>query len=253
VLDIPRDGKWEDDVLPQMQKHSTKHFDIYCFPNSTAYRDISTIAEARERGHSAICQFLGTEDKRRIRLIFFEDKTSKQVKTGHQGMGWAFGDTVVEVYNESEQLDPYHETAHILMRTHGNPPALFTEGFAVYMSEYLGAPPLKNLGGGELSLYARVKELAKQGQWITLGELLTYTEIGSEASRPRVSYAQAGAFVKYLIEQSGKDRFLEAYRTLKNSADTQVHRRNADDFKRIYGRSVDQLEPDWRKAMDLSE
>ena len=43
------------------------------------------------------------------------------------------GNTIVEIYNKAQKLDPYHETVHVLMRSFGSPPALFNEGFAVYM------------------------------------------------------------------------------------------------------------------------
>ena len=117
-----------------MEKHSTEHFDIYYFKNSTAEKQIDQIADEKEKGYKEICQFLEKDTDIRIRMIFFEDDVSKQNATGHQGAGWAFGNTIVEIYNEEQKLDPYHETTHILMNPFGRPPALFNEGFAVYMS-----------------------------------------------------------------------------------------------------------------------
>ena len=96
-------------------------------------------------------------------MILFEDGATKYSYTGHQGAGWAFGNTVVEIYNEKEKLDPYHETTHVLMRAYGSPPALFNEGFATYMSERLGAQALAAMQGGESSIYERVRELDGKG------------------------------------------------------------------------------------------
>ena len=131
------------------------------------------------------------------------------------------------------------------MRPNGNPPALFNEGFAVYMSEKLGAKALESLGGGSSSLYARVKKLKNNGQWINLEELMIYNEIGSEKTQPYISYAEAGAFVKFLIEKYGRDKFLQIYQTLKNSDDKMVHKQNIKKLTDIYGRSLEKLEKEW--------
>jgi len=182
-------------------------------------------------------------------LILFEDPKLKQRATGHRGTGWAFGKTIVEVYNNEQKLDPYHETTHIIMRTFGNPPALLNEGFAVYMSERLGAPALDNLSGGKSTIYQRVRELKAKGKWIKLEELMTYTEIGSSKSRPPVAYPEAASFVKFLIDTYGKVKFLEAYKTLKNSGDWQVQQQNEARLSRIYGQSLAELEAQWEGAV----
>ncbi len=247
LVKAPGPGAWEGLTLPKMHKRRTEHFDIYYFTGSTAEKEADLIAEAKERGYAAICKFLGQESDVRIRLILFEDQKTKFLKTGHQGMGWAYGQTIVEVYNQKDRLDPNHETTHVLMGPHGNPPALLIEGFAVYMSERLGAPALEHLGGGTASIYERVRNLKGSGEWIGLEELLTNTEIGSEASRSHVSYAEAGAFVKFLIDRFGKDKFLEVYKSLQNSDDPRVHRQNRTALERVYGHSLQNLEESWQK------
>lgn len=245
-------GSWEERLLPKMSKRATAHFDIYYRQGSTAAHDIERIAERREKGYQAICEFLGCEARPRIRLVLFEDQDVKFRETGHHGAGWAFDATNVEVYNENEQLDPYHETTHVLAGSLGHPPALFNEGLAVYMAERLGAPALKNLGGADFLLDQRVAEFRKQMEWIPLEELLTYTEIGSDRTRPPVSYAEAGAFVKFLNEAYGNDKFLKAYKSLKNSADAAVRQQNRKEIERIYGKAATMLEEEWRQATDAS-
>lgn len=112
---------------------------------------------------------------------------------------------------------------------------------------------MKNLGGGEASLYERARELKEKGDWIPLQELLTYTEIGSEMSRPPVSYAEAGAFVKFLIDAYGREKFLEAYKSLKSSEDKVVHQHNREELERICGKSLEVLCQEWHAAMGLSD
>ncbi|KKL70688.1 hypothetical protein LCGC14_2102410, partial [marine sediment metagenome] len=243
---------WEERLLPKMKKAATAHFDIYCFEGSSSARAAKSIAKRREQGYQAISEFLGTKSDVRIRLILFEDKRAKHRETGHQGMGWAFGQTIVEVYGEEGHLDPYHETTHVLARSMGSPPALFQEGLAVYVSERLGAPALKDLGGGKSSLQARVRELKRKNQWVDLEKLLTYTEIGSRRTRPPISYAEAGAFVKFLIEKHGMAKFRRAYGELKGSADANVHRGNKATLQTIYGQSLEGLDREWQSTFSAA-
>ena len=239
---------WEQHVLDKMEKRSTKHFDIYYFKESTAAREIDQIAEQKDKGFQEICRFLGKDSDIRIRLVLFEDGRTKHAETGHQGRGWAYGNTIVEVYNEQEQLDPYHETTHILMRPFGNPPALFNEGFAVYMSERLGAHALDDLSGGQSTIYERVREIKSKGQWIELEELITLTEIGSTESRPPIAYPEAASFVKFLIDEYGQDKFLQAYKKLKSSNSKIVHWANKRALQKIYGKPFSKLQEEWEKA-----
>ncbi len=239
---------WEDYVLPRMEMRRTEHFDIHYFKDSTAQARVEQLVKEKERGYREICDFLDHDPNLRIRLVLFEDMQTKQWETGHQGMGWAYGTTIVEVYNEAEQLDPFHETVHILMGPVGSPPALFNEGFAVYMSQRLGAHALEDLGGGTATIAERAAALKAQGEWIDPKELMTYTEIGSRESRPPVAYAEAASFVQHLIETYGKDKFLQAYSTLKNSNQPDVHRQNAEALANICDRSFQQLCADWDPA-----
>jgi hypothetical protein len=236
---------WQQRLLPMLKNRTTKHFDIYYFEDSTAEKEIEQIAEEKNKGFEEVCDFLNTKSDQQIKMIFFEDGNTKQMATGHQGAGWAFGNTIVEIYNEQQKLDPYHETVHVLMRDFGNPPALFTEGFAVYMSERLGAHALKSLRGGESSIYERVRELKAKNEWIPLEELITYTEIGSKKSRSSVSYPQAASFVKFLIDTYGKDKFLAAYKKLKNSGKKKTQQKNVKKLANIYGKSLNELKKQW--------
>ncbi|MEN6625990.1 MAG: hypothetical protein ABFD69_07180 [Candidatus Sumerlaeia bacterium] len=240
---------WQERLLPAMTKATTRHFEIYAAKGSPAERDLERIKREREDGYREISKFLGVKTKQKIRLVFFDGRETKLCETGHQGMGMANGNLVVEVYNDSERLDPFHETAHVLARAVGDPPAIFTEGLAVFMSEQLGAPPLQNLGGGTASITARARELKTKNEWIDPAELLAYTDIGPEQSRPPVSYAEAASFDKYLIDTYGKAKFVEAYRTLKNSNDPATQRQNRSALERIYGLPFDGLVKGWYGAL----
>ena len=238
-------GNWQQRLLPNLQKRGTKHFDIYYYKDSTAEKEIDQIAEQKDKGFEEICRFLGKDSEVRIRMILFEDSKTKYSETGHLGAGWAFGNTIVEIYNVNEKLDPYHETTHVLTRPYGGPPALFTEGFALYMSERLGMHALDDLGGGPSTIYERVRQLKNKGEWIPLEELLTYTDIGPRGSQPRISYPEAASFVKFLIDKYGNDMFLHAYRILRNSEDEPVQQQNNKKLEQIYNKQLHKLEEEW--------
>jgi len=246
-------GDWKDRWLVKMEKRNTKHFDIHYFKGSSAEKDIDRIVEQREKGIEEIGKFLGKEFTGRICLVFFEDADSKYRATKHQGSGWATGHTIVEIYNEGQKMDPYHEAVHIVMSPYGHPPALFNEGFAVYMVERMGAMTPNDLTGGKASIYERVRDLKGKNEWIPLSELITYTDIGPEWSRPPVAYPEAASFVKFLIDSYGKDKFLQAYGTLANSGDKQVHTRNIENLTTIYGKSLDELDKQWQQTFMKSQ
>ena len=243
-----RQANWETTLLPKLESLETASFRIFFYKDSTAAKDIQKIIKQRENALQKISDFLDQEQDISINLIFFEDEQTKQWETGHQGMGWAFKTTIVEVYNEEAKLDPYHELVHILMREIGNPPALFNEGFAVYMSEKLGAPALKHLGGELKSINARFTELWEKNQSVDLEELITFTEIGSEESKPPIAYPQAASFTKFLIEKYGKEKFLTVFQTLKNSNDDLNIQDNLKKLEEIYGQSFLLLKNQWETS-----
>jgi hypothetical protein len=240
-------------LLPRLEHRATAHFDVYYAADSLAARDIASISQARESGYDAISEFLGLAVRPRIRLIFFADADAKTAWTLSLGSGFAYGTTVIELYNDDVRLEPIHETTHILSSRVGNPPAIFNEGFAVYMAERLGAPALKYLGGDMKSMYERARELKAAGQWIPLPELVRYTDIGPMESRPTLAYPEAGAFVKFLVETYGKEKFLAAYRDLRNSSDQAVQQQNVAALEEIYGKSIAELNHLWLAAMGIAE
>ncbi|MEN6371493.1 MAG: hypothetical protein ABFD64_05710 [Armatimonadota bacterium] len=253
ILHIPDSSDWLRLVLAKTLTFNTQHFEVHYYKNSTAERELDSLAQAREQGYTQIVEFLGIpglSDDCKILLFLFEDMKTKLLDTGYIGHGFAEGRIIGEIYNKESRLDPYHETIHILMSPYGEPPAILNEGIAVYMSELFGGTSVLHhfLGGRDQPLYARVRDLKQKGDWISLKELLTYPEIGPEESRPMISYVEAGAFVKFLIETFGKDKFLDAFKKLANPKDPQIHRQNKEELERVYGCTLQKLESDWERS-----
>ncbi len=242
-------NKAVDYNLSHFEKHTTDHFEIYCFRGSLASRQINDIEHQRESGYRVISELLDTTTSSRIRLFFFPDAESKKKETGHTGAGWAINNNIIEIYNEDTRLDPFHEVAHIVAGQLGEPPALFNEGFATYSSERLGSDALKYLGSPGKKIDETVKACLLEGKLIPLDSLFHYTDIGPEKSKPFISYPEAASFVKYLLETYGKEKFRLAYQKLENDDDPNVVARNHQAFKEIYGLSIVEMEKEWLKKL----
>ncbi len=234
---------------PDVASVKSGHFEASAPAGSLAAQNLDAIVQERERAYSAICELLGTRPQLKVKLTFYEDEESKKQATGHAGLGWATDTSIVEVYNDSIQLDPYHELVHIVGGTVGHPTALFDEGFAVYVSERLGADALAYMGYKGMSISAAACLLVSSGKALPLGQLFDFTELGSKGSQGPVSYPQSASVVQYLIEHHGIERFRAAYRELRNSAETPVREENKRIFRTIYGMSVENIEQEWRNSV----
>jgi hypothetical protein len=233
------------DLSQRFQERDSEHFRIYFFPSSLAARDASAIAAQRESAFRKISELLGVVYPEPVRLFFFPDGETKRRDTGHTGDGWAFDGTIVEVYNEQTKLDPYHELTHILAGRLGSPPALFNEGFAVYVSELMGADALKALGSPGKKVDEAVVAHRNEGKFIPLDKLFAFSDIGPEESQPTISYPEAASFVKFLIANYQLEKFRQAYKSLENSDAAATIHKNQQTFREIYGKLPSELEPEW--------
>ncbi len=244
-------GNKAADYVPALrfQERDTEHFRIYFLPFSVAARDLNSIAGQRESAYKRVSKMLGVTYPDTIGLIFFPDGETKKRETGHTGVGLASEGTIVEVYNEETKLDPYHELTHIIAGQLGNPPAMFNEGFAVYVSELMGADALKSLGSPGMKADAAVATHRTAGKLIPLDKLFAFTDIGPEDSQPTISYPEAASFVKFLIEKYQLEKFRQAYNSLENGNDPATAHKNQESFREIYGKLPSELEPEWLASL----
>jgi len=175
-------------------------------------------------------------------LLYIRIPKTKQHDTHHIGAGLARGNNMVEIYGK---VDPYHELTHVLAGRLGDPPAMFNEGLAVYVSESMGADALKQLGSPGLKLDDAVALHQKQEQFISLDELFAFTDIGPDSSRPTISYPEAGSFVKYLISNYSLEKFRQAYKSLNNDDSADALRKNRETFRTIYQKLPAEMEQGW--------
>jgi hypothetical protein len=242
---VGRGNKSIDYDGSNFKKYETEHFEIYYYKGSLAEREINEIVRGRESAFREISDLLGIKYDRKIRLVFYPDAETKKKEIGHIGDGYAFSNNIVEVYNEKTKLDPFHELAHILAGKLGDPPAMFNEGFAVYVSEKLGSDALRYLGSPGKTIDVVTGVHYREGKLFKLEELLRFTEIGSEESKPEISYPEAASVVKYLVETYGLQKFRQLYQQAKNSSRAAEGLKNKEILKEIYGKPLSEIEQEW--------
>ncbi|MCP4310580.1 MAG: hypothetical protein GY790_04910, partial [Bacteroidetes bacterium] len=126
---------------------TSKHFKLYSVHGHISTKIQKKILDERELAYKQISDFLGININIEINIFLFQNGQLKYDVTGHEGYGWGFDNNIVEVYNDSIKVDPYHELVHILGYTLSKPPALIDEGLAVYLSQIYGDKPFSKLLG----------------------------------------------------------------------------------------------------------
>jgi len=221
--------------------------EVYAWKGSLAASRIDEIATERLHAVGAVREILDVDPPERIRLVFYPDSATKTSQTRHIGAGWAFGNTIVEIFNDRTQLDPYHELAHVLAAGIGDPPAMFNEGFAVYVSERLGANALEQLGSPGSSVDHAVCGFLRDGTAFTLEQLSALENIGTTESRPQVSYPESASVMKFLVDTYGLDRFRAIYRAVTEAQGTAAERVEAA-FQSQLGVSTADVGRRWQTA-----
>ena len=247
--ELGRDNPAARDWASEFKRLQTRHLDIWARRGSFAERHLDSIAAQRERALTTIAQLLDVAAPDTIRLAFYPDSASKTSETHHSGAGMARGSTLVEISNDSIQLDPYHELVHIVASQLGEPPALFSEGLAVYLSERLGSDALRLLGSPGRTVDSATCGFARRGSLIPVDSLFDFTEIGSAASRATIAYPEAASLVKFLVDTYGLVPFRRAYHTLVATDSAAVREGNRASFERIFGIGILQTERRWREHL----
>jgi hypothetical protein len=150
--------------------------------------------------------------------------------------GLCSGSLPGEMHPDAEGLTwlDRHEMAHCVMFAFAplvsfEPPTVLIEGWAQ-----------ANMGTAPIDLSVRAWSEAERGNAPLLRDLT-----GPEwyASHHRTVYDQGAPLVQFLLETFGPDRFLELYSTCRQAS-------FSADCQRVLGKSLDQLEADFRMAID---
>lgn len=220
----------------------TTQLEVYALRGMLDHRALTTLVRQREHAVAELARLLQVAPPPLLRLVLYPDAASKTADTHHVGNGYANGITIIEILNDSIRLDPYHEIAHLVAGQLGWPPAWLSEGFAVFASEQLGSDALGQLGSAGKTSDRASCEFAQTGELMLFEELVRLADIGPDASRPRVSYAQAASFTGFLARRHGMERLREAYTTLSAAV---AHEANEAAFQRVFGVEMERAGADW--------
>jgi hypothetical protein len=233
--------------FPELARSSGRRIDAYFLPESLAERDIEAILALREDAISRIDAILDTTFDGTIKLFLYPDAEVKFLHTGHQGMGWAYGDFIAEIYSEDRKLDPFHELAHILTGRLGLLPAFLAEGFATYISEAFGEDALEFVGNPGRSVDEVSAELVRSGRSLPIPDLLAVENIGNTPESAEVEYAQSASLVKFIVERYGPRAVGRLFRAFGPGGATPEQAEAI--IESVLDVSVDRLTDAWTRAL----
>jgi len=129
-----------------------------------------------------------------------------------------------------------HEVCHAMLPAQP-PNNMLSEGLAVYLAD--------NLDGfsGQVDFRAAAAKLLGEGKLLSLDQLAARDTRALSPSFEYVTevvYTQAAAFVMYLIEQRGIEKFRQLFNEANIATFPAV-------FSRLYGQGLEQAEEEWRQ------
>ncbi len=214
----------------------------YLEGDSFIEKALPEIARRREEAYRELVDKINPGFDQRVAIYFLPDADSKRVYFGHTGRGWAPGENIlVEILNAKERVDPNHELVHIIAGGIGDPPAFLSEGLATYLQEE------QKWDGYHIDAWA--KAFAARGMLWPVREMVSFTEIGSEESRPAIAYPQAASIVKYLADRFGFEKIVRFYKAAKNDPSEDAVKSNETRLLELTGIGFERLEKEWLERL----
>ena len=136
-----------------------------------------------------------------------------------------------------------HEMIHVFAP---NANRFLAEGFAVYGHEKLGGVDGFPTFGSDLHRSAR--GYAERADLRTLDQMATPRRLQTDDFTEKEAYVVAGSFVRFLVETHGMAKFRELY-ALTPLVPHGRFGGDADRWRTVYGRDLDALAADWRRAI----
>lgn len=227
-------------------EHHTPHFVIHYPRGSLTGQELALhAADAEFRWHQ-LRRFYGAAPAHKIRIFYFADDDQKRRLYGAADVDMA-KPWRMEVYLTLRSF-PHpvlkHELAHVFCAVFGDR----AFGVSFRWGRALGflPVPLFNPGlieGSAVAADWRTRGVLTPHQWaramIVLGKappLRAVMGYGFLAAASGRSYTLAGSFCRYLVTRHGAARFRRIYR-------------NGGDFRAAYGKSLAQLEAQWKRFL----
>lgn len=246
-VDQPVEGEVKGRSGVVFRRIGGKSLDLHYSPGGYAQQAAPEIFTERDQAITTIRETLGLAGRERMVMAIYDDPLTKYRDTKHIGQGFATRNLAVEVVRPEARLDPYHELVHALAGEVGDPPALFSEGLATYLPERLGHAALQAFGYGDLKVDDAVRAAAAE-LW-PLSTLFDFVEIGSDGTRPKIAYPQAGSIIGGLAKRYSLPKVIEAYRRLKSPTEPEVKAENRRVFLEVFGTSLEDYQEIWRRTV----
>lgn len=127
-----------------------------------------------------------------------------------------------------------HELNHVISYTIGVPPTLLNEGFANYFNKVRW----------EKNVLLPMKQILDKELLIPIENLMESKKFREYDDR--ITYPEAAMFVKFLVEQKGKSKFIKLY----SSADRNfTSEETIELMEKIYGEDYETIEKQWIKYL----
>lgn len=216
-------SKYFDRPEFQWQCKDLTHFEL-CFLPATPEISIDATAEAAERALSRMLRVARVAAySPRIHLFLLPSTRALQSLTGAFAAGASVPPEHVVFTVAGNPVAMVHELNHeVFTNLWGESEPWIAEGFAAYLSE-----PDAN---------GQCRKLIAAGKDQPLGDMIN-SWWNASLYPATVIYPELGSFVDYLVRRYGIARIQDVWRG------------GAASLPRVYGKSLDRLERDWRKSL----
>jgi hypothetical protein len=194
---------------------NTEHFSFYSHAGS------KVPAEKAEQQLQKVATMLGEHDLSHNDYYHYDTVAQVAATTGSFAGGVTYSN-LSQVHSTESARD--HEIVHLVAGKMGNPGAFFQEGLAVTIGD-------KGKYQGE-SVDAVAKRLATGA---SIARLITRFD----AADPKMGYAVAGSFVKWLVKTQGLAKVSDFFRACPKPADATAS------FSKVFGQTLDQAGTVW--------
>ncbi|MCX7944092.1 MAG: hypothetical protein N2746_06250 [Deltaproteobacteria bacterium] len=216
--------------------YRTKNFDIVYPADQDWSSNIEKIALLHEFYYSELCSELAIDCDIKIRSYIFRSEEEKKELTG-AGKTQIAKPWLNEIYLTPISITDSklkHEISHIIVGNLTNSPIKLLGllgGLIPNMAVIEGIAVALEPDIGVMTLYEKAAIMQKKGILPSFEHLFSASKFYAKSSS--ISYSTSGAFIKYLIQTYGIEKFKKILRSEK--------------FIHVYGKSISEIEKDYRK------
>jgi hypothetical protein len=213
---------------------STEHFDIY-YSKKISTAEVGYLKLLHEYYYSELRKFFEVEPAGKIKSYIFSNQNEKRqlFGAGNADMSKPWQKSVF-VSSDSYQATLKHEIAHSFSSSFAKGLLKLPEGFSNVLLEgtAMAADPV--YASHSLEYMAA---LAYHNNY-TINVSSLFTLRGFFKNNSSLSYVYAGAFIQYLIDKYGIDKFKKLY--------------SDSNFEKYYNKNIKQLETDFNKELSAN-